>query len=65
MNNTSVITCPNCKRQLTLFGEQIKARKGYIRCSGCGMRIHYDLTRRGGGSGFWPKREIPFQFHRD
>ena len=60
MNFTLI--CPNCGTRLTLFDSQIKAKKGTIRCTRCGNRVRYDLTKPGAGqAGFWPETAVPFK----
>lgn len=56
------IICPNCGTRLTLFDSQIKAQKGTVRCTRCGNRVRYDLTKPGAGQpGFWPETAVPFK----
>lgn len=56
------ITCPNCGTKLPLFDSQIKKRKGAVRCTRCGSRIQYDLSRPNPvRAGFWPETETPFK----
>lgn len=56
------ILCPNCNTKLKLFDSQVKQKEGYIRCTRCGARIKYDLTRpQPAATGFWPDREVPFK----
>ena len=60
MNFTLI--CPNCGTRLTLFDSQIKAKKGTVRCTRCGNRVRYDLTKPGAGqAGFWPETAVPFK----
>lgn len=56
------ILCPNCNTKLKLFDSQVKKKEGYIRCTRCGARIKYDLTKpQPAATGFWPDREVPFK----
>ena len=56
------ITCPNCGTKLPLFDSQVKKRKGAVRCTRCGSRIQYDLSRPNPvRAGFWPETETPFK----
>ncbi len=60
MNFTLI--CPNCGTRLTLFDSQIKAKKGAVRCTRCGNRVRYDLTKPGAGQPrFWPETDVPFK----
>lgn len=60
MNYT--ITCPGCGSRLKLFDSQIKQKQGFIRCTRCGQKIKYDLTKPDPVStGFWADTEVPFK----
>ena len=60
MNFTLI--CPHCGTRLTLFDSQVKAQKGTVRCTRCGNRVRYDLTKPGAGQpGFWPETAVPFK----
>lgn len=64
MNQASIL-CPCCKKKMILFGSQIRQRRGWIRCLGCGARIHYDLDHpQKANAGFWPRRIIPFRLRK-
>ncbi len=60
MNYT--ITCPGCGSKLKLFDSQVKQKQGFIRCTRCGQKIKYDLTKPDPvGTGFWADTEVPFK----
>lgn len=60
MNYT--ITCPGCGNKLKLFDSQVKQKQGSIRCTRCGQKIKYDLTKPDPVStGFWADTEVPFK----
>lgn len=60
MNYT--IMCPGCGSQLKLFDSQVKQKRGFIRCTRCGQKIKYDLTKPDPVStGFWADTEVPFK----
>ncbi len=56
------IICPGCGSKLKLFDSQVKQKKGTIRCTRCGQRIKYDLTKPDPvRTGFWAETETPFK----
>lgn len=56
------IICPGCGSKLKLFDSQVKQKKGSIRCTRCGQKIKYDLSKPDPvQTGFWAETEVPFK----